>query len=504
MPPAVVVVRNLLHYKCTNCHFLTVCTCNRWLSYMHAYLTISLCVVPLPPSCETFDGSCEHYEECVEPLLSCGEHGFTLAYGKQHCEIIQQLQSNSSMPSWMLEWLNSHEMCLQRKVFELATAQSCSNPDPISCLQFEASALVAFEECFTRNVSLLCDSSELTDNPTMLANHVTILAQLLGINDYYRNGILETVARAVNNSCNHPNATHVVNSVRPSSNRVFFCAVVSGDNSVVNSFSLTSYVDQVAGELGRPVEQFRYAGSYAGRLQELCHDNAPAALGNVPNLVFHYVTWEPENEDTLLHSLEESYFLSVGITSYFDFYPLDSLHSHGQCGDAIRQAGELCDTGVNNFFGLHGCNSSCMPCDEYECNTVPLNESTCYRTECGDGLKTSNEECDDGNSDSGDGCANCRTERGYVCDSPYNATSSCTRDHTMPPTGSDTTATSSSSSSQSTTATTRTVTTTTRSPTGSTSPPLIRDRVGGSASSLNCFTYSILLIISLLLFVLSH
>ena len=448
-------------------------------------------VVALPRSCGNPDGSCEHYEQCVEPLLQCGEYGFTLAFGRPHCEIIGQLPSNMSIPSWMLEWLRSHEMCLQQKVYELATAQQCSTPDPVGCLKFEASALVAFEECFTRNVSLLCDSSELSENPTMLADQVSTLAQLLGIDDYYRHWILEAVTRAVNTSCVHPNTTHVVSSVRPpSSNRIVFCAIVSGDTSDANSFAVSSYVERIANQLGQSVEQFEYVGNYDGRIQELCRENAPPALGNVfHNSVFHYVMWEPASEDALLNSVNQYYFQPVTSNTFFDFYALDSLRSYGLCGDGIRQAGEFCDMGVKNFFGVQGCNTSCMPCDEYECDTERLVESMCHPTVCGDGRRTSNEECDDGNVITGDGCTNCRNEEGYVCTGPYNGTSSCLQGTTQPPPSTITTATSSSSQS--------TVTDISTTRTGDTTPPLRPVVIDGSATSLNCFSYSILFTIHL-------
>ena len=456
-----------------------------------------LCVVPLPDTpCGTCTGSCEHYEQRVEPLLQCGDDGFALAFGRQHCEVIQELRSNATMPPWMLEWLLSHEICLQQKVLELATARTCPTPNPVSCLQFEAMALVAFEECFTRNVSLLCDSNEISSDLAALAYQVGNLTDKLGINDYYRREVLEAVTRAIN-TCHHPNISHVVDTVRPTSrDRLVFCAIVSGRDDVQN-FPVTSFVDTIAAELRRPVEQF----NYAGRAQEFCQENRPPALGNIEDLIFHYVTWEPDNGDELLQELQSSYVVPVSTTSFFDFYELQDLRSYGHCGDGERQAGELCDTGISNFFGL-GCNSSCMPRDQYECDTIRLVQSTCHLTVCGDGLTTSNEECDIGYdllTSEGTGCADCRIATGYECNNTYNGTSTCWHVPTVPPTTSTATP---STTSQDTMTTSHTIAHTTGGTRTRTPPSLEPDPIGsGSAAPLNYFSYSVLFSVSLVLLI---
>lgn len=444
-------------------------------------------------SCDACTGSCQHYEECVEPLLQCGESGFTLAYGRRHCEAIQQMNSTSTyMPSWMMEWLHSHEVCLQQKVFELATSQACPTPNPISCLLFEASALAAFEECFTRNVSLLCNSHEMNSNSTTLAELIGTLTQLLGINNYYRHEVSEAITRAINNTCTHPNTDRVVSYVQPSSsNRIIFCAIVTGDDSEVRNFPITSYVGEVAAELDRPVEQFQYAG----RDQDLCHESAPSAILNIPNPDYHYVMWEPVNSDQLQHNLEEYYYPNIGTASFFDFFELNALRSKGHCGDGLRQAGELCDAGVRNFFNEHGCNSSCMPCDNYECDTLQLVSSTCHPTVCGDGLRTSNEECDDGNDVPADGCTSCEVESNYLCDSPYNSTSTCNVTP-EPPITTDAASTSSDVTLSTTTRTDTPTTDDTDAP--GTTPPLTIEPIGSSAVPLNFFSYSMAFTVSLI------
>ena len=461
--------------------------------------------MPLPSdvpctNCNDLELLCEHYEERVEQLLQCGNNGFALAYGKEHCRIIQELRSNATLPQWILDWMLSHEKCLQQRVLELATARACPTPNPVSCLQFEAAALRAFEECFTRNVSLLCESSEIDTNAVALANHIHNLTDKLGINNYYRHEVLEAVTRAVK-TCNHSDIGHVVNSVEPSSaNRVVFCAIVTpGNENDERDFSTASYVSKIARILNRPEGQFQYAGVATEEATQLCLDNAPAALGNIQNPVFHHVIWKPDNDDALLNTLQPK-VVSISPSTYFDFYELEDWRSYGHCGDGERQAGELCDTGLSNFFE-HGCNSSCMPCDQYECDTEPFVQSMCRPTVCGDGFTTSNEECDVGNvftSNEGIGCADCQVATGYKCNNTYNATSTCWRLPTVPP--SPTTDEPTTSLSPDSTATTRTLTTATTS-TRNTGATPFRPIGKDSATQLNCFQYWILLGISLMVLI---
>ena len=64
------------------------------------------------------------------------------------------------------------------------------------------------------------------------------------------------------------------------------------------------------------------------------------------------------------------------------------------CGNGLLDAGEQCDTGIQNSDGLPD-----------RCRT------SCRNPRCGDGVPDGNEQCDDGNTFSGDGCsAACQRE----------------------------------------------------------------------------------------------
>ena len=483
----------VLKWWCDNFIVVTSTYNNRWITTIVSF-SFSLCTVPVPDtSCNTFGGSCEHYEQCVEPLLRCGENGFALAYGRRHCEVVQQIRSNTSLPSWMLNWLQDHERCLQRRVLELATDQQCSTPNPISCLKFEFSALVAFEECFTRNISLLCDSNELIENSTTLAQQISNVAKQLGIDNYYSHNISKAITRAISNTCTHPNASDIVSMVKsPSLHRVVFCVTVNSDegneDNVQINFTESQYVNVVANKLRQPATDFRYAGRDPGRCRQ---ENLPAALGNI-NTIFHFIIWQPNN-NMLLSSLEPSYFVYIDPITFLDFFSLNT----GHCGDGIRQAGEMCDTGLKNFERTAGgCNDSCMPYNQYECDTMPLVLSTCHRTVCGDGLRTSDEECDDGDNATCDGCnAHCQVEDGYECRGPYNGTSNCLL---LPKVTTASPVSTTAPSSQTTTVSLSTATPNERF----TPPPLDSIGNGNSALSSNCFSCFILLstLLTLLIF----
>ena len=90
------------------------------------------------------------------------------------------------------------------------------------------------------------------------------------------------------------------------------------------------------------------------------------------------------------------------------------------CGNAIVQAGEICDDG--NSISGDGCSAECTIESGYKCLTGPP-AGPCTSggpgsvvTVCGNGIVQAGEACDDGNTVSGDGCsAACVIESGYSC-----------------------------------------------------------------------------------------
>ena len=88
------------------------------------------------------------------------------------------------------------------------------------------------------------------------------------------------------------------------------------------------------------------------------------------------------------------------------------------CGNGVRERGEACDDHEDVPSGGDGCSETCSLEDEtgtvWECPA----SGSCIRIECGDGIRTRNEDCDDGNTSSDDGCsATCTEEAGYRCSS---------------------------------------------------------------------------------------
>ena len=65
------------------------------------------------------------------------------------------------------------------------------------------------------------------------------------------------------------------------------------------------------------------------------------------------------------------------------------------CGDGVLDLSvEMCDDG--NRVSGDGCSLSCRLEDGFGCDTVPDQETTCYREECGDGVRVPGEDCDTG------------------------------------------------------------------------------------------------------------
>ena len=110
---------------------------------------------------------------------------------------------------------------------------------------------------------------------------------------------------------------------------------------------------------------------------------------------------------------------------------LDCKRQMGVCGDNVvdRDCGEVCDDGNTN--SCDGCNSICsfddtlcgdgipsyncgQPCDDGNDNPNDGCDA-CRIPQCGDGIKTTNEQCDDGNRDDCDGCHNDCTTNLNTC-----------------------------------------------------------------------------------------
>jgi len=86
-----------------------------------------------------------------------------------------------------------------------------------------------------------------------------------------------------------------------------------------------------------------------------------------------------------------------------------------ECGDGIRASDEACDDG--NTANGDGCNSPCGTESGWNCTTIDCGQTSCVEV-CGNSFQTPGEGCDDGNIVSEDGCsAECAVEFacGYSC-----------------------------------------------------------------------------------------
>jgi len=83
---------------------------------------------------------------------------------------------------------------------------------------------------------------------------------------------------------------------------------------------------------------------------------------------------------------------------------------------------ECVESGANNCDAQAVCTNTqgsftCACRTGYEDRSDAQDGSLCVSTDCGDGIRTSNEACDDGNTAAGDGCdVRCQVETGFVCE----------------------------------------------------------------------------------------
>ncbi|CAD8214325.1 unnamed protein product [Paramecium pentaurelia] len=130
----------------------------------------------------------------------------------------------------------------------------------------------------------------------------------------------------------------------------------------------------------------------------------------------------------------QSYFEEVQIeTCNFGFYLIDNK-CLSICGDLIVASDERCDDENNEPFDgcfkcQYSCSLNCQECIDGYCinceNGFQLENNKCQE-QCGNGIKTQNEECDDGNIFFEDGCSEtCQIEIFWKCINDQKQRSQC-------------------------------------------------------------------------------
>ena len=373
--------------------------------------------------------SCTYHDSCVEGIFQCSSMGFHIGYSKPRCEAVKQFRQSSEPCSKcfkhqeFVDWAIATEECFQPQLQQLATkwstkATHLEAPDSQTCVEYETEALNELNSCYQEKISPVCDllSNEL--NQDFVADLETLVSALT-ISDYYK-PVVRNHLRALIEACGADSAVATANEAIPKPiEKVMFCAGCAGCEDDVLSL--------VHNHLDRSMDEFIYADSGPDSItrDSFCQARSDKDGSGSQLTGYRLIQWTPHPSDDLPSKLKKFYKEQISATASLFFYNYTNLTS--SCGNGIREAGELCDTFGELGNEDYGCNQECRPFAKFECSTDQLTLSSCAKSTCGDGQRSSLEECDDGNDKDEDGCSNnCKIEPDFECtELSYNTTSYC-------------------------------------------------------------------------------
>jgi cysteine-rich repeat protein len=298
---------------------------------------------------------------------------------------------------------------------KLAELKRNEQPNSQSCLKYEEDAFRSLKACYDENHPALCSSFQYNAPTSDDMKDLTKIIDSFSVNDYYRPLVTEELTDLITKCGSTDDATPFDLSYPPV--RVFFCAVVNEQDADIDTSMLEH---AMSSSLGGGDVSLASEKLFASK----CGDISPPSAYVGSRTDFRLVQWLPQRA-TDVDNLR-SYYTAPITDSYKEviFFKYDDYET--QCGNGLREAGESCDLFGDNGSSEGGCSDMCQVIPNYECTTGQLERSYCYRTQCGDGIKSLDEECDDNNTLSNDGCSNkCTVETDYHCTTNYNETSLC-------------------------------------------------------------------------------
>ena len=342
--------------------------------------TAAVQCVPQPRQlCTHTKGTSQYYDHCIEQIFPCGEEGFTLAYAKPRSEAIEELDD---IDTDLKGWLHATEACFQEELYALVYAKSRTQfPSKQTCLALEKAALEKMNECHKKHTSLctiLTNAEEASLQVLHQHLHTIVNAFRIG-GEYYNNTIVDLgIPEAIRGCSGHTElADSLVSKRLPL--RIMMC-ISSEEYYRENGTRLsrqiapTEYTNILSSKLlHRPIEQFVYSRE----------DTLEQCKQLTNGEQYHIVTWFADPEDEKALNWNNSALAPVWPVPSLRvwFFELKESEDDGvppraysQCGDGIRQAGEMCDFGGES---LSACDLTCQTVYGYECNTDNLAPSEC-------------------------------------------------------------------------------------------------------------------------------
>jgi hypothetical protein len=130
--------------------------------------------------CSKYVGSCEYYACLDQEVLSCGDLGYALGYGKKYCERFTALQfaphrtalEEEAFPAVGAVWRDRVKVCLMNELEHYV-----GNQDALSCGELRSFAFKSHPHCYTRSPSFCELSLENATRVGLTIEPRTLIAQ---------------------------------------------------------------------------------------------------------------------------------------------------------------------------------------------------------------------------------------------------------------------------------------------------------------------------------------
>lgn len=279
-------------------------------------------------------------------------------------------------------WLHTTEACFQEELYALVYAKSrIEFPNKQTCLALEKAAVEKMNECHKRHTSLcaiLTNAEEASLQVLHQHLHTIVNAFRIG-GEYYNNTVVDLgIPEAIRSCSGHTELADSLVSKRLPLKLIMCIRGQDYREDGVNQdqqIAPTQLINILSNNLlHRPIDQFVYSREDT---LEKCKQGRPTEEE------YHIVTWfaDPDDEKAVNWNDTTPIRKWLGPTLLVWYFELEESEDDGvppraysQCGDGIRQAGELCDYGGESLLA---CDLQCEMVSGYECNTDNLAPSQC-------------------------------------------------------------------------------------------------------------------------------
>lgn len=269
-------------------------------------------------------------------------------------------------------YLHLAELCFQRELEKVASRMSRNRvPSSESCLVFEKEAIAVMNKCFQEEDRLcpLLRESQYADQTTLREHLRSVVDTFRVGGHYFNNTVVDLGIPHAVRECGYSElADSLLSPQLPV--KVTMCVLVEVfpplhsqlSNATQSRPTNAELVQRLSKELNRSADQFVFVGPAKTEVCSLFNKKA-----------YSVINWFASPDDPKLSKRLTTFFERTAELYVHFNEAYRNSRAYSQCGDGIRQAGELCDFGNNQT----GCNRSCHVEKGYKCSTSRLTASEC-------------------------------------------------------------------------------------------------------------------------------